>query len=449
MSINSDQMSKYHKKQRGFSLFEMLLTVGVAATFFIFLFNIGQTIARNQAVNTASSYVEDLEDAVGLVLSDPGRFNALYNNVLAGGGIAQASISNLKQGTGVLNFLGTNELLNSAFPDTGPFRQTYRVIFRIPSAIGSQRALETFVASETSLDGDLAFRIAGAIDGTGGLLRENIFAPGSTSLSSAYGTWNVPTSNLAATGWFANVNASIPPANNEAYVVAYNYYDLGRIARDYLYRTDEGDPTLNTMFTDLSLGSYNLLGVDNISGSGGLTANELIVEGTSNFANAPVINGLLQSDGPLAVGAISASGNNLQMAANNGDVVVNNGITSNRAIVNNTLTTDNLNAQSLTAENVSLSGNAFSVDVSGGINASASSTGVTVSNGLNVAGQLQSESFAAGSNLVINGGDLGVIGLDASGDVSQNPGARTTTDVFGGAGLTSSDSANWPCGTGC
>lgn len=432
-------------KRRGFSLFEMLLTVGIAAIFFVFLFNIGQTIARNQAVKAAAAYVKDLESAVQVMLQDPSRYNTLYNAVLASGGVAQASIDDLKTGSGILAALPENPLLNSAFPILGPFRQTYVVIFRVPIPVTGTRVLETYIASQTKLDDELVTRIAGTIGGTGGALRDSSSVVGAT-IRGTYGGWTAATNNLAITPWFVNIAAQTPPTvQNGGYVVSYNYNDSARVARDYLYRTNTGDPTHNTMFTDLSLGSYNVVGANTVTTTGALTANEIVVEGNASLANAPTIAGSLQSDDALTVGNISAAaGSGVQMTINNGETIVNNTTSATRSVFSTGLTTSSHTATSLTTENANVNVTNFDASATSGINASG---GLSVSGNVAVGAQTQAGIINT-NNLTANNGEVATIGLEVTGDLDQISGT-TQVNEFGGAGLTRSSTSNWPCGNGC
>ncbi len=438
-----------HTKQHGFSLFEMLLTVGIAATFFIFLFNIGQTIAKNQAVKAAASYVQTLEDAVDVIISDPTRFNILFTQVEAAGRIAQASVDDLKDSSGILNTLPNNPLLSASFPDIGPFGQTYRVIFRtLPITAGAPRVIETFIVSETKLDDDILTRVAGAIGGTGGALRDSSAVAGST-IRGTYGGWTMPTNTLLASAWYTAISAqSAPTTANGGYIVSYNYNDSARIARDYLYRINTGDPLENTMYTDLSMGSYNLLGADTVTSTGTMEANELIVEGTTTLANAPTIAGSLQSDGPLATGAISASGGSVQFTGANSDVTINNTTNATRAVFNDTFTTNSHTAAAITTENTAINGGNFIATNTRGINASIGSSAFSVSNNLNVVNQTQASNITTGSLRAING-EVGAIYVESTGALTQNGLSNTTVNTFGGEGRTRSTTRNWTCNNNC
>ncbi len=450
MAVKRLKRKQYGVQQRGFSLFEMLLTVGVAATFFIFLFNIGQTIARDQAIRASASYVQSIDEAVNVMLSDPARFDVLYNNVVASGGVAQVSIDALKGNpSGVLNGLPNNPILNSAFPAIGPFRQTYSVIFRTPPVVGTARVIESYVASQTLLEDTLVTRIAGAIGGTGGALRDQSTVAGVNNIRGAYGGWVASTNNILISSWYTTIaGQSAPTLQNGGYIVSYNYYDVSRIAKDYLYRNNTGVPAHNTMYTDLSMGSYNVLGADTVSGTGALTSSELIVEGTTTFANAPSIAGSLQSDGPLALGSIGAAGGaGIQMSAAGSDVVVNNNTNATRAVFNNAFTTDSHTANALTTQDTTINSGNFNASNTNGINASAASGGLIVSGNVNVTNQVQSSAITT-NNLTANNGLVATIGASISGDVAQNSGT-TVSNEYGSQSLTRSTTSDFPCGIGC
>lgn len=434
-------------RQSGFTLLEVLLTVGVAGTFLLFIIGIGQAIAERQASRAAANYVAQINKAVDYMLSDPALFTQLYNAVGAPL-IRQASVADLINGTGVLAGMNRNPMLSANFPLIGPMRQTYRIIFRVADDFADpadSEALEVYVLSETRLLDKTAMDIATALGGNGGALRDTA-TPATANLRGIYGSWIVPMTDLAGTAWHAAVIGAAPPTlRNGSYVASYTYVDINRIARDYLYRNNMGDPDLNMMRSDLSLGGFNLLGVDDIATTGMLSTDQILVNGNARLQGGMIVNGNLQIDGPTAVGSIT-SGGAAQIAVAGGTFNVANRVAADAAGFQ-TLNTEGLTADGdVTTEDANL--NASTLTVASGV--FATSDGFSAG-GTTVGGQLRTSDLTTGA-LTVQSGNTGMIFMETSGNFSQS-GGTSKMDVLSvstpGTLTRAGGSTNWSCSSGC
>lgn len=456
--------------ERGMSLFETLLAVGVTAVFFVFLINLGSVIAREQAIQAAAAYVAQLDKAVTQTLDDPSRFGQLYTVLLATGGQAQATVANLRDGTGILDPLPPSPLLNNTFPDPGPMNQTYRVLFRIGDNVGNpndNRVIESYVASQTLIEDDMAMRISGALGGRGGALRDTAnVAVG--NIRGAFGNWTIPTASLAATGWFTTVSTAVdqPTLDNGGYVVAYHYFDEQRIAKDYLYRTAmPGDPRLNRMESDLDMNGYNILGADNIATAGSIVSNEVFVNGNARITTLTTIRpttvagqrvgGNLQADGTSSATGQLFSSSNLAVTAPNGRLNSGSATVRNNALFGNSWTVNGrITSTELSARTGEINGGSLVATGVPRVNAGTTAAGLQVTNGTTVTGNVRTSRLDS-SNMNIPNGATGMIFMQAQNNYNHVAGSTTglnngSVPYYSANGLTRlQGNRDWRCINGC
>lgn len=452
MTSRAVKLKRVHA-QRGMSLLETMLAVGVSAVFFTFVINLGSTIAREQAIQAAANYVNQIDRGVTQMLADPERFSAIYNVVAAAGGQAQATVANLRNSTGIIGAavpaIPPSPVIGATFPDPGPLNQTYRVLFRIADNLANPNdtpALETYIASQTMLDDEMALRIAAAMGGKGGTLR-NTNNPAAATMTSAFGSWNAQTGWLSATNWYATVTGAAPPTQqNGGYVVAYRYADLDRIAKDYLYRIEvAGRPALNRMESNLDMNNYNLVGVDNITTTGVLTGRDAYVGGTASVGGLTRVTGNMQADGSAAVQGNIESPTNLALNVVGGNL---NTVTTTTggSLFGTSLTTGNLNTGQLSAANATLSGGNFDAVGAGTVYTRASGTGL-IANGVEVRGGSYETSALNSGNLTA-ASNTGSIYMTVNGNYNH-AGGNTQANQYGNTGMTSVGNPDFPCANGC
>lgn len=447
------------RAQGGFSLLEMLLTVGVAAVFFVAVIEFGQTIARDQALRAAANYVAQVDRALDNMLSNPARFNTVYNAVRTAGGRAEISIGDLVSGAGILP---ATPLLSTTFPAVAPFNQVYRILLRITDNMADPNdspSMEILVASQTMVDDEAATRIAGLLGGAGGALRDSNVASTGT-VSGIYGTWAIPMSTLAGGAWHTTVSAAAlaPSTNNGGYVVSYHFYDFNRLARDYLYRNDMGDPALNRMQSDLSLGGYNLLGADDVTATGTITTNEMVVQDAARISGLTNIQGNLQADGPSSMASINDTTAAGRLSSPGGQLVVGGTIDTTGAVYNNSLTTSTFAAPGsttgysgpVTAENGTIrNGTIDARNTAQGIYATPDAAGLRINGAATISQDLKTSTLN-GANINVTTGNIGTVYLQTTGNYTQGSGSGSMTVgnrlSIGGTARTS---ALGTCGTGC
>lgn len=437
------------RPQRGLSLLETLLAVGVAGVFFLFMLNIGRTIANEQAIQAAAGYVDQIDAAVTDLYASPERFNIIYDAVLANGGILELTLTELRDGGAIANIPAT-PILGTTFPSQGPIGQTYSIIMRIAdnTAITTDpKVLETFIVSNNLIDDALALRISSALGGNGGVLRNTVVTGG--TIRSAFGSWSAPTSRLIGSPWYNTVaGAAIQPTiTNGAYVASYHYYDLNRIAKDYLYRNNQGDPALNRMESDLALNNFNVLGVDNINVSGTITGEEMLVQGAAVITSNANVIGNLQADGPSIVTGNVTSPSNLSMTVNDGTLAVQLLATTENSIFSGTVTTPTLQTGTLTAENATITNGIFNTAQTTGINANLGAAGFVVNGNTNVGANFDTTTLNT-QDLTIAGGNTGTVFMKTDGTYDHVSG-NTTTRNYTGTATNRVGNTDWRCGSGC
>ncbi len=313
--------------------------------------------------------------------------------------------------------------------------------------------------------------------GHGGALRDTTLASAGT-IRGVYGTWAVPMSVLSSTTWYGTVtgNPLSPSTDNGGYVVSYHFYDFKRLARDYLYRNDLGDPELNTMHSDMSLGQYNLLGADDITSSGTITTNEMVVQSsglmnptqnTARIQGITTVNGNLQADGPsimdtiidtTTAGRISSPRGTITVGGDNtGGTIDVGGAVYNTAINTGTFSgitgPTNSMAGPVTAESGAI-GNTLTpstIDARGtvqGIHATPTAAGLNVSGPTTIAQDLKTSTLNSGT-IDVASGNVASVYLNTTGSYTQNTGGSMVVNNRLSIGGRARTTAFGACGNGC
>lgn len=404
------------KNNHGFSLLEMLLTTMVFTGLLVAVFNLLEEYAEKRLAQSTSDYMENIALAVEDILSNPLYFQEVYaladarpSNVL------EISLNDLTSGFGTIP---ASTRLNEDIRNRTPIGSGVDVLLRIAdnTAIDTDaQAIEILVATDEPILDERVRRAATAAGPYGGVLNS---APG--IIQSSFASWGVNLTDLAGTTWAAQVASTPPVANEESYLVHYRHMSFEESAGDYMFRISvPGRPELNRMFTNLNMGSHNIMGTDNLNLSGSLS-----LEGRA------IINGDARVTGNTTI--------------NEGDVIASNRVTTANVIVNGTgggvtgnFSVDdtinigqvNLNGQlnaktaelrlgvdstgQITADKILMSGG---IGSAGRINA----TRLQGSGGsptVTVAGQMNASNLTTDA-LTIQNGNVGTLDTVASGDVS-------------------------------
>lgn len=278
--------------QKGFSLLELILTVGIFMMLMIAVFNLLQTFAERELARSTHKYMSTVAQAMDQILDNVDNFNALYNAARGTGGgyqlIADSTapapdnITKNFQVGGV--WIQASRLLNSQFRQLSPLRSQVRILLRIsdnPATEADTRALEVFVVTATPRPDGVVRLVANTAGAAGGFIR-TYGVKNTAVIQSAYNSWNVtPSAGLQATPWYTN--ELLPSLNSDtqgSYVVHYAYHNLEDKTGDYLYRVADTDnvgvpaKNRNTMHGPINVGGNDIIGADDVNiGSNGFGQN--------------------------------------------------------------------------------------------------------------------------------------------------------------------------------
>lgn len=363
-------MKTRHYKQSGFTLLEILLTVGIFAALLVAFMLILQDYSRKEVARATNKYFETVADGAVQVLRNYDNFNAFY---------ALSAAPNTGYQLFADSTLGTqnNNIAPIANPNACSFVlatlppttvQCPRIIpanFRPQSPLGSpvrillsgriiagKRQIEIVVITARPRPSEIV-RLAAGMAGANAAVVAPYAAKNVALLSNAYASWTKPFfsaggGGLQGTAWYTGEMAASTTAAS-VYFAHYRYVSEDDVIGDYLYRRNTGVADHNTMHAPLSLGSNDILGTDNISigtAGGAFTAADFaaidprraacggngtvmcingtgIVKGTATVRNTITVLGSAHVGGPSAtdVSPLSRS-----FRANN--VTIRNGLTA-------------------------------------------------------------------------------------------------------------------------
>lgn len=317
----------------GFTLLELLLSIVIFGGIMFAIIQILQDYAKYELARSTADYTETVAEAVESSLTrDMNVFLAFYNDILdtygSGLGVAEGKSHcssntcaleyplvsttgfNFRDG-GTIDFteggvttsfnVPKSTVLNENFRDTNPLKSPIRIILSIannPGAPNTIPALHVMVAS-TQRTADENVRYAASEAGSGGgWLR------GGTQIQSAYGAWSFDVSDFndtgAATSWADIVTADPPQPNGQGtYFMYYRYINYQDSSGDYLYRQQQSNPELHTMYSSINMGNNDIIGADNITVSDDMTIeNQIVVQGAAHIeGNLSLQAGSLNTDG--------------------------------------------------------------------------------------------------------------------------------------------------------
>ncbi len=427
------------KNQHGFSLLEMLLSVGVIG--FIALGFVQMTkdfIDEKQSIS-AAEHMRVIHEAAYDYLMDTNTANfatihgALANN--AGQEIPFAALT----GGGYLD---------TGFNQRNGFGRDVRVVaYRINSLGTSVLELLT-TTTGAPLPAERALEITQSFGGQGGLWLEINGDPAgrynNNAVVGTYGMWTVPENSLATT---LGANITAPDTQGQtAHAVAYSFINFENELGDYLYRTNVAGSTLfNRMAVNIDMSNNNLRGVDDLEMTDTLTVDAVAdfrgfarVRGGVTVAGDVSTNGDIESmDGLTTTGANTPinidndfSADVVRFTAGGGAQRIN----SSHAQFN-TLSTANLSASDIAASSASVNNGgsflAVSTDVQNitisGANARFEVGEVTGGGTLDITGDVDTQSVGGASQLTSNGVDMR--GVAVLPEITFGPGGRFTCNT--------------------
>lgn len=322
--------AKKMAEQGGFSLFEMVLALGIFSLMLVGLVQYLQDIAINAQAHATATYYEKITIAVEDVFDDYVVFDQAYTDLQAMGGLAQFDLNAVNP-----TMAAIRDKLDANFSDTSPMKQPIRLIFR--TVTGPPRSIDFLVASAIRVE-DLKIRRAASFMGAqGGFV--SIHAAGMTcvgscerTVRSSYGGWALDSTQFPGT---VLMTGPLANANNGGYLVQYRAFNELELAGDYLYRARIGNNVeLNRMNAPLNMGGKVLGGVDNMELAGDVeVVRNVIVQGGASI------------DGNLSV---------TQDLVVNGDAAAQSIGVDNNLIVESKLQGASMAVNSMTAENTAI-----------------------------------------------------------------------------------------------
>jgi len=299
-------MVRNNTTQKGFSLLELLLAIGLFVMVLLAVFNILQSFAERELARSTNKYMTTVADATRQILSNISSFNALYDAARATGGGYQliadstaGAANNIASPTGRF-VIGTttiqaSRLLNSQFTQTSPLRSQIRILLRIaddPLTEADTRALEVLVVTRTPRPDGLVRLAASEAGPAGGWIR-TYTGKNTARMQNSFGSWNVnPSNGLQATNWYINdLQANLVSGTDGSYLVNYSYVNREDKISDYLYRREDTDNAgrRNTMNGPLNLGGNDIIGADDVNVGNGVAVPFVTADAVSDNCAGDVV----------------------------------------------------------------------------------------------------------------------------------------------------------------
>lgn len=405
---------KHNHNQKGFSLAEMLLTVMLLTGLLTAIFNVLEEYAEKELATSTAKYMDSIALAVQDVLENPLYFQDVY--ALADSSSAntlELSVQDIASGFGTIP---ASTRLNDNIRNQTPMGSPITVLIRIaddPSIVTDIEALEVIVATTERLLDERVRRAATVAGAYGGFFRE-IGEP----IRSAFATWSVDPSLLTGTSWGATIANNPPSLEDGIYLVNYRHASFDDIAGDYMFRVRiPGRPEFNRMYTDLNMGTHNILGTDNLNLNNNLELDgralvngQMRVTGNTNIQNGDVTAGQRFSTNNMRIEGLGG-GTTGQLIVDDSITMMNANLSGQLNAVTANFRGDFASGGQISADNVLLQNGVASA---GTINATTFSGTGTVN--MNVAGSVNASSMQTGQLSVQ--GRTGVIDMVATGNMS-------------------------------
>lgn len=309
-------MRQLGHRQAGFTLAEVLLTLGVISILLISLTFILQDLSREEVDISTASHMDQIGQAVEDMLMDFSQFRTLHEFVTASaGGVVEIPVEEIidDDGDGRVgvvvdadgNFLQPTNVLPSDFEFRSPTRLTYSLIFFLSNGGASDEilGLSYLLLSNERVATEAARKITQNIGSQSGYYNRDYNVDGVADtplvIGSAFGAWNVPLASVTGTSWHttATASAGLPDATNGWYLAYYGFINQDHAAQDYLYRVAQpGFPELHTLHGDLNMANQNIIGVDNAFIDDLIVTENVIARGSALLQSQDASNNFTISD---------------------------------------------------------------------------------------------------------------------------------------------------------
>lgn len=327
---------KLQKHTTGLSLLETLLATMVMAALVLGVFGLLSTYAKRELGRANARLINSVTDAMRRELADLSIFDAYY---AASGGLAlQVSLNPADPCPNLLRTCTLGgvsvppaRLLTSTFSNRGLAKTNTLRLILVPITdtrplgayyTNALRSFEIVVADDTATPLEDAANTILELGARGGQLSFTNLA--TATATSRTGSWSLPLAGAATplrpglltTGWATSLPAGT--ANNETIIVSYDFISRAESSGDYLYRTQQTNTSLNTMYADISMGQKNIVGADAVSvGTGGLALKSMNIRGATAFESNATFNGTTQVVRNLPNGAADAANTMSAVSAQN------------------------------------------------------------------------------------------------------------------------------------
>jgi type II secretory pathway pseudopilin PulG len=409
-------MNMKHQNNKGFSLVEMLLTVMLVTGLLVAIFNVLEEYAEKELATSTAKYMDSIALAVQDILNNPLHFQDVY--ALADASPANTLELSIQDVAAGFDTIPASTRLNGNIRNRTPIGSPITILIRLaddPTDTTDIEALEIIVATTERLLDERVRRVATIAGPYGGFMREE-----GEFIRSAFASWSIDPLLLAGTSWGDSVVANPPSLEDGIYLVNYRHASFDDIAGDYMFRVRiPGRPEFNRMYTDLNMGTHNILGTDNFN-----LNNNLSLDGRA------LINGQMRVTGDtnLQQGDIIAGE---RFITNNMVVQGLGGGTTGQLIVDDSL---NIGTVNLSGQLNAATANFRSDFASGG---QISSDNTILQSGISSAGTVNATSLAGASNLSVNvAGSLNASNMQAA-DLSVQSGRTGVIDMVATGNMSS------------
>jgi len=352
-------MMKTRAASSGFSLLELLLSVGVFTAIMLAVFNLLQTYAERELARSTTKYMTTVAEAMDQILDNIDNFNALYNAAIAtGGGYQLIADSAAPAGDNIAKTFtigGTtiqaSRLLNRQFRMVSPIRSEVRILLRVAddeTSTADTPALDVIIITATPRPDPIVRRAASDSSYAGGVIR-TYGSKSTAEIVHSFGSWRIrPSQGLQATPWYTNeLQGSLDSFTDGSYLAYYTYANIENKAGDYLYRVPDPDTInrrRNTMYGAFNLGGNDVIGIDDMN-----IGNATPVPFVNGEANVPddCENSVLCVNGTAV---LKGSGSVAGTMTTNGSALISDSLSAQTMRVQNGLDDDqrqDFGAQSL------------------------------------------------------------------------------------------------------
>ena len=246
-------MKRRPTTQSGFTLLELLLVVGVAAILMLGAAQMVRTWANTQSAKAAGNQLQNIASITEAFVADN------WNMPLPP--IADVSMTG-GEWQGLLDKLAESGLYDIASGEiASPAGTKLKIAFQIDTSDPTNRVFRTVIYSTNRLPNNkvlAAARSGGPAAGTWMNFPDQVFARG------AYNQWSRDVAFLTTAMDGTGPLISQPPSQTEGYLVSMSEMNESQAIGPYLYRTDMGDDSLNTMGTDLDMGGRDITGLNSL-----------------------------------------------------------------------------------------------------------------------------------------------------------------------------------------